>query len=179
MIKEIIFTKKELSPGNYKNIVTVGLFVKEYDWIENFIYTYNHRLPKSSRNSSLNYNLANLFFNKEEYEKVIDLLRQVEYRDAFDGLSNRWLLLKTYYELEEIDAFDALTDSFSILIRRNKALSERNKQKYLNAVRFISKIMKTGYSGEKASESLHKQLSEARIIIDKRWLLKKLEDKRS
>ncbi|MGB0861963.1 MAG: hypothetical protein ACPG19_12060 [Saprospiraceae bacterium] len=174
--REIIFNKKELSSSNYKNIVTVGLFVKQFDWIEEFIYKYNQKLPKAYRNSSLNYNLANLFFNKAEYDKVIEQLQQMEYKDAFDGLSSRWLLLKTYYELSEINAFEALTDSFSIFIRRNKSLSDRNKGKYLNAVRFISKIMKISYSGERAYDNLHRQLLEAKVIIDKRWLLKKLEN---
>lgn len=174
--QEIIFIKKQLSPSNYKNIVTVGLFVKEYDWVEEFIHQYAPRLPKNYRDSSLTYNLANLYFNKEEYDKVIVMLRQMEYKDAFDGLSSRWLLLKTYYELTETDAFDALTDSFSIFIRRNKSLSDRNKQKYLNAVRFISKIMRIAYSNQKAHDALHQQLTDARIIIDKRWLLKKLEE---
>ncbi len=176
--REIIFIKKQLTPSNYKNIVTVGLFIKEYDWVQDFIYQYNHRLPKNYRDSALTYNLANLYFVKEEYGKVIEMLRKMEYKDAFDGLSSRWLLLKTYYELSETDAFDALIDSFSIFIRRNKSLSERNKQKYLNAVRFISKIMRITYSNQKAYNTLHQQLSDAKIIIDKRWLLKKLETAR-
>ncbi len=176
--KEIIFINKQLSPSNYKNIATVGLFVKEYDWIENFIIEYSHRLPKAYRNSALTYNLANLYFTKQEYSKVIEQLRQMEYKDAFDSLSSRWLLLKTYYELRENDAFDALKDSFSIFIRRNKSLSERNKEKYLNAVRFISKIMRIAYTDKKNFETLLQQLNDTRIIIDKRWLLSKLEEVR-
>ena len=176
--KEIIFINKQLTPSNYKNIVTVGLFVKDYDWIENFILNYNHRLPKMYRNSALTYNLANLFFNKKEFGKVIGQLQQMEYKDAFDSLSSRWLLLKTYYELRETDAFDALKDSFSIFIRRNKSLSERNKEKYLNAVRFISKIMRVAYFDKKSFEPLLQQLNDTRIIIDKRWLLAKLEEVR-
>lgn len=174
--KEIIFINKQLTPSNYKNIVTVGLFVKEYDWIENFILDYNHRLPKPYRNSALTYNLANLYFNQKEFGKVIEQLQQMEYKDAFDSLSSRWLLLKTYYELRETDAFDALKDSFSIFIRRNKSLSERNKEKYLNAVRFIGKIMRIAYSDKKSYENLLQQLNDTRIIIDKRWLLSKLEE---
>ena len=174
--KEIIFINKQLTPSNYKNIATVGLFVKEYDWIEKFILDYNHRLPKMYRNSALTYNLANLYFNKKEFGKVIGQLQQMEYKDAFDSLSSRWLLLKTYYELRESDAFDALKDSFSIFIRRNKSLSERNKEKYLNAVRFISKIMRVPYSDKKSYQNLLQQLNDTRIIIDKRWLLSKLEE---
>jgi hypothetical protein len=174
--KAIIFINKQLTPSNYKNIVTVGLFVKEYDWIERFILDYNHRLPKMYRNSALTYNLANLFFNKKEFGKVIEQLQKMEYKDAFDSLSSRWLLLKTYYELRETDAFDALKDSFSIFIRRNKSLSERNKEKYLNAVRFISKIMRIAPFDKKSFESILPQLNDTRIIIDKRWLLAKLEE---
>lgn len=174
--KEIIFIKKQLSSSNYKNIITVGLFVKAYDWVETFIHQYNHHLPQTYRSSALAYNLANLYFHKNEFGKVIDQLQKMEYKDAFDSLSSRWLLLKTYYELSETGVFYALVDSFSIFIRRNQSLSERNKEKYLNAVRFISKIMKIEYSSNKAYETLAQQLNDARIIIDKRWLLLKLEE---
>ena len=173
--REVIFTHNQLSPRNYKNIVTVALFVKEYEWVEDFILQYNTKLPKAYQASLLSYNMACLHFNKAEYHKAIEQLREVQFQDAFDGLSSRWLLLKTYFELDEIDAFEALTDSFSIFIRRNKALSERNKQKYLNAIRFIAKIQKVPYQNEKIHQALHQKLTESKVIIDKRWLLDKLE----
>lgn len=174
---DIIFVNGQLSPSNYKNIVTVALFIKAFDWVEDFIYRYNGRLPRSYQRSALDYNLANLYFHQSAFHKVIEQLQRMEYKDAFDGLSSRWLLLKTYFELRENEAFEALTDSFSAFIRRNKSLSERNKSKYLNAVRFLHRIMKAPYATLKNREALAQQLHTTTIIIDKRWLLHKLEER--
>lgn len=172
---DILFVNGQLSPSNYKNIVTVALFIKAYEWVEDFIYRYNSRLPKSYQRSALDYNLANLYFHQGAFHRVIELLQKMEHKDAFDGLSSRWLLLKTYFELRENEAFEALTDSFSAFIRRNKSLSERNKSKYLNAVRFLHRIVKVPYATPKNREALIQQLHTTTIIIDKRWLLQKLE----
>lgn len=174
---DIIFVNGQLSPSNYKNIITVALFIKAYEWVEDFIYRYNGRLPRSYQRSALDYNLANLYFHQSAFHKVIEQLQRMEYKDAFDGLSSRWLLLKTYFELRENEAFEALTDSFSAFIRRNKSLSERNKSKYLNAVRFLHRIMKVPYATPRNRETLTQQLHSTTIIIDKRWLLQKLEER--
>lgn len=176
----VIFgTKGVLSLSNYKNIITVALAIKEYQWAEWFIYEYNHSLPKEHRKSALTYNLAHLHFNKQNYPRVIELLREMEYRDGFDAISSRWLLLKTYHELDEYDALDALTDSFNIYIRRNKVLSQTNKQKYLNAVKFVNKINRLVFTrNKKEIDQLEEQLMEAKAIVDKKWLLQKLDEVR-
>ena len=38
--KEINFVDGMLDPRDYKNIITVGLHIKEFDWTENFIQNY-------------------------------------------------------------------------------------------------------------------------------------------
>src|SRR5690606_3561186 len=69
--QKIIFENDELNPHHYKNIITVSLHVKEFNWVEYFIQEYSQHLPKAEEQNALNYNLANLFFHKKEYEKVI------------------------------------------------------------------------------------------------------------
>ena len=56
LLKEKIILKDDsISPQNYKNITTVGLQIKEYDWVENFIQTYTNYLPKANRENALTY----------------------------------------------------------------------------------------------------------------------------
>ena len=66
--------------------------------------------------------MARVYFFKKEYDKVLELLQQVEYDDVFYLLDAKVALIKTFYELEEIDSLVALLDSFKMLLRRKKIL---------------------------------------------------------
>lgn len=174
--KEIVFNKGILPPWDYKNITSVGLRIGEYDWAENFITKYNKYLPKANRQNALTYNLALLQFHRANYKKVIELLRDVSYKDIFDGLQGRWLLLKTYYELDEFDALDALMDSFKIFLRRNRNISKDYQQMYLNSIKFLQKIMRMPYESKANQVKLKLLIESNKRITERRWLLKKYDE---
>ncbi len=175
---QIILNKGIIVPWDYKNITSVGLRVGEYKWVEKFIKNYNQHLPKDHQKNALTYNLAILHFYKKDYNEVITLLRDMSYKDVFDALQGRWLLLKTYYELDEYDALDALIDSFRIFLRRHKSISKSYQKMYMNAIKFLQKIMKIPYESKSSAEKLHLQIKECTPIAERRWLLQKLEEVR-
>lgn len=174
--KEIIFNKGILPPSDYKNITTVGLRIEEYEWAEKFITKYNKYLPKIARKNALAYNLALLNFYKGSYQNVIELLRDVTYKDVFDALHGRWLLLKTYYELDEFDALDALMDSFKIFLRRNKNISKDYQQMYMNSIKFLQKIMRMPYESKANRQKLRAQIESNKRLIERRWILGKYDE---
>ncbi len=174
----IILNKGVIVPWDYKNITSVGLRVSEYVWVEKFIKNYNGNLPKAYQKNALTYNLAILNFHKKEYNEVITLLRDMTYRDVFDALQGRWLLVKTYYELDEYDALDALIDSFRIFLRRNKSISKSYQKMYMNAIKFLQRIIKIPYESKASAEKLQLQIKDCQPIAERRWLLTKLEEAR-
>ncbi len=100
------------------------------------------------------------------------------YRDVFDGLQGRWLLVKTYYELDEYDALDALIDSFRIFLRRNKSISKSYQKMYMNAIKFLQRIIKIPYESKASAEKLHLQIKDCQPIAERNWLLTKLTEAR-
>lgn len=174
----IILNKGIIVPWDYKNITSVGLRVGEFKWVEKFVKNYNQHLPKSHQKNALTYNLAILHFYKKDYDEVITLLRDMSYKDVFDALQGRWLLVKTYYELDEFDALDALIDSFRIFLRRNKSISKSYQKMYMNAIKFLQKIMKIPYENKGSGEKLFLQIKACSPIAERSWLLSKLEEVR-
>ena len=71
---------------------------------------------------------------------MIEQLREVEYKNLTYSLGGKLMLLKTYYELEELNPLSSLLDSYSIYLRRNKLISRELKQQYLNVLRFTRKL---------------------------------------
>lgn len=132
----VIFIDDELSQWDYKNIVTVGTRLKEYEWTEQFIDDYKDRLPEENRLNAYTYNLANYYYSRQLYDRALELLRDVEFTDLYYGLGARSLLLKIYYEAEEYDPLYSLFDSFKVYLKRHKLISEYQYRAHFNLVRF-------------------------------------------
>jgi len=171
--KEIIYNNGQLLPWDYKNIVSLGLRLKEFDFIESFIETQNKYLPIDFQSNALIYNKANLHFHKKDYQQVIELLREVKYQGLYYELDGRWLLLKTYFELDEWEAMFSLLESFRLYLIRNKMLSKRNQRQYLNLVKFSKKLIRLSFSDETAIQKLRTQIVESKEVAERKWLLEK------
>lgn len=174
--KGVLLKNNELAPSHYKNIVTVGLRVQEeFDWVESFLHEYNKYLPVSHQKEGLGYNLAQLYFAQGKYKEVIGQIHGIEYNDIFYALSARWILVKTYFELEEIDPLDALLDSFRIFLRRNNMIAKSMKQRYSHMIRVVKKIIRLRYGDKAAKEALNQEISTSKTVADKAWLLGKIK----
>ncbi len=172
--QKIIFENGELNPHHYKNIITISLHVKEFNWVENFIQNYSQHLPKSDQENAVNYNLANLYFHKKEFEKVIEQLREVEYQTIVYAIGSKLLLTRTYFELDEYLALDSLTDSFRIYLRRNRLISKEMKQQCMNTLRFTKKLSSIAPYDKTTIEKVKKQIENCKAVAAKKWLLEKV-----
>lgn len=177
LIERKLLGQSGMKTGVYKNIITVGLIVEEFDWTENFIQTYTAQLPKDDQVNSLNYNLAKVYFHKKEYEEVIDQLREVEYKNHIYALGGKLLLMRTYFELKESRALDSLIDSFRIYLRRNKLISKNVKQQYMNSLRFTKKLANLAPYDEKGRARVKEQILKCKALAAKQWLLEKIAEK--
>lgn len=174
--KELIYENGFIIPSTFKNIVTVGLRLEEFEWTENFIYAYKERLAPKFRENAFIYNLAWLHFFKGEYKKTLRLLSNVEYMDVYYILDSKILLLKTYFELEEVDAFFSLIDSFYVYLRRNELISSYQKTICLNFVKFVKKLMRVRLGDRKSAPKLIEEIQETKHVASISWLLKKAEE---
>lgn len=173
---EIIFQNGFLVQWDFKNIVSVALRLEEYDWTEKFIEKYKDNLrPEEKQNAHL-YNLALLQYHKKEYDKTLELLRDVEFTDVYYHLDCKSLLLKTYFENEEIDALSSLMDTFYVYLRRNKLISDYNRTSYSNFLRFVKKILKAKYRNKAFVNLLSEELRQTPVVANLTWLKKKIEE---
>ena len=172
--KEIIFVNQQLNPHHYKNIITISLRLKKFDWVEDFIQKYTHLLPESDKENAYNYNLANVYFSQGKYERVIEQLREVEYQNITYALGSKLLLLRTYYELKEDTALSSLIDSFRIYLRRNREITTSVKQQYMNTLRFTKKIASIAPYDEKSKNKIIEKIDNSKALVLKNWLLEKV-----
>lgn len=172
----ILFKDGQLLTQDYKNIITVGLHVRAFSWVENFITTFTEKLPTADQENAVNYNLAKVFFAQGHYQRVIGQLREVEYQDIVYALGSKLMLLKTYYELHEYLALDSLIDSFRVYLQRNQTIAKEVKQQYLNVLRFVKKLSNTMPKDRAQLTKIRQQINDCKALADKPWILGKVTE---
>ena len=170
----VLLVRGNISPWSFKNIVTAGLRLNEFDWIENFIQEYSIHLDARFRKNAITFNLAQLYFYKKEYDKVISQLSQVEYDDMTYNLNSKTLLMASYYELDEIEALHSLLDTFRVYLNRNKELPATRRKHYLNTIGIVRKLSRITDGNMKQIDKLTKELESTQGVVSKNWIFEKL-----
>lgn len=163
-----------LDPQDYKNIITVALFVQAFDWVESFIQDYTSHLPEDNQGNALAYNLAKVYFHQGQYEKVIAQLREVEYQSLVYALGSKLMLLKTYFELGEYLALDSLIESFRIYLRRKGEISRQVRQQYMNVLRFVKKLSNLAPHDRQGLAKIKEEALACEELAAKKWILEKI-----
>lgn len=172
--KEIILANNELSPWAFKNIITLGLRLNEFEWVQNFINNYGIKINKEYRENAINYNLASMYFYKKEYNKAIPLLQRVQFDETTYGLGAKSLLLACYYELDEFEALQSFYDSFKIFVNRNKSITDERKKSYLQLIKLTKKLTENNDNKLKLTH-LKTEILESQAT-SKSWLLEKVDE---
>ena len=172
--RKIIFLDGHLSQWTYKNIVTTAIRLKEFEWTEKFIYEYQNTLVANERNNALAYNLATLYHAQGDCQNTLFQLQDVEFTDTNYHLGAKILQLKSYYELNEGEAFFALIEAFKKYILRSKDLSDYRKKANANFIKIAKKIFqikgKKGKTADQKREKIREDLKNLEPIANKTWL---------
>ncbi|MCB0558970.1 MAG: hypothetical protein H6573_14010 [Lewinellaceae bacterium] len=164
-----LFEEEYLSHWTYTNVVKLFLRQKEFEQAEAFIKMYSDNLSPQSREDALHFNLAELYYQKEEYGEVLSHLSQLNFSDLFYHMGSRTVLIKTYYESEEIESLLSLLASFSNFLRRNKKIASGLKKTYLN---FCNLLFNTLKNNPQKREKIREEIQNTQPLAERAWLLK-------
>ncbi len=181
--KELLINNGILSEWDYKNVVTLGCKLQEFSWTEKFINEYKEKLPLSKRENAYKYNLANLFYNKKQYNEAIETLLHVQFTDVKYHLNTTFLLLRTYYALGDTEALLSLIETFRIYVIRNRKMTTDQKKGYTNFLRFAKKLVLLKHQSatytrktlKEKVDSLAQKIQDTNNVINKYWLLEECQ----
>ena len=182
VLKEIILTDTgEISPWDFKNIVSVGIFLKKYEWIEKFIEDFGDKLPSRYRENSIRFNLGQLFFAQKKYDQVLEQLVELENVDILTSLNEKTIKTWTFYEMNSIDLLDSYIESFRVYLGRkvkSKELNTARQSRYLRFLNLVKKLTRIIPRDEKTIEKFESDLSESKKegLIGAKWLTEKIEE---
>lgn len=163
-----------LTVFNYKNVIRLGIALRQIAWVEQFMEKYKNDLPPDERENTYLYNLSYYYFKKPDYDQAMELLRQVKFKDVYNNLDARRMLLKIYYEQGDWIALDALLDSFKAYVMRQKniAYHRAGNLNLIKVVRFMVKADTT-----QKIIKLKKRMETYNNLAEKGWIEKMLENK--
>ncbi len=174
--KGLIYEGNYVSQPDYKNIVTTALRLNEADWVTQFIDEYRDKLNPEFSENAYTYSMAWVHFTRKEYDKALKMLLRVEFNDVYYHLDSKSLLMKVYYEMDEYDGFFSLVDAFKIYLRRNKFISDLQRETYHNFIVLLNKLMKVKLGKNEMSWALFDEIQNTRPAADLNWLKMKAED---
>jgi hypothetical protein len=182
--RKVLLRDGFLTQWSYINILTAGLRLPDFEWTEWFIHTYREQLKPEVRENVFTYSLAALFFERKDYYKALQSLQGVTFSDIFYHMSAKIIQLKSYYELQEHEAFLSLMEASRKFLRRNRQLSDYQVQSNLNFLKIAGKLnkinMRAGITGAERLKGSLKQLEKAllqtKTVTNKGWLSQKIDD---
>lgn len=175
--KGVFFKNGALAPWRMNNAVGAALRLGRLDWAEDLIREYAPMLPTDSRENTRTFNLARVYRYQQQYDKVLQLLRDVEYEDTGYNLISKAMLLITYYELDEWDALDSHIDAFRTFLRRHKNIAADRRLMYLNLIRFTRKLTRLQPGNKAHAASLRAEIEADRAsTVNYEWLMEKLQE---
>lgn len=175
--KGIFFVNGELAPWRFNNIVGVALGLGKIEWAEKFVEGYNKALPFESRDNIYTFNLARVYRFQGNYDKVLDLLKNLEYEDIGYNLLSKTMLTMSYYELDAFDALDSFTESFRVFLNRHKNIPQQRRRSYLNLLKYVRRLTRIVQGDKTAIEKLREEIAhEKASTVNHEWLLEKLAE---
>ncbi len=159
---------------DFKNISTLALRLHKTDWMEQFTLQYQAYLPLEHQESATKFNLARIAFIKKEYKASLRSLNNVHFSDVYYDLGGRVLIAKCYFELDDFPLLETVLGSFKIFIKRNKSISDYQKELYENFIKTLLYLSKNIHKPKKI-EVLKTRVSDIKSITERAWLNDKME----
>jgi len=170
-LKQNLFLKNNiLSRFTYRNVVTVGLVLEEFQWLESFISDYRNKLDKAYQESMFSFNLARLEYSRKNYKAALHLLQKSLYKDLLLNLAAKTVILKIFYELDEFDLLDAHLQAMRTFIRRKNIIGY-HQENYLNLIQFTKKLIEANPYEKEGIQQIKKEIEATKSIAEKGWLL--------
>lgn len=175
--KGIFIINEELATWRFNNAIAVALRLGKLDWAEHFIEKYKKYLPTETQQNTYTFNLARVYRYQRKFDKVLDLLRNLEYEDIGYNLITKTMLVNAYYELDEHDALESFMESFRVFLNRNKNIPQQRRKSYLNLLKYVRRLTRIAPGDKSSILNLRAEIiREKANHVNHEWLLEKISE---
>ena len=183
---QLFLQKGKMRDIEFTNICIAGFLLGETDWTERFIIEQGGYLPIEKQAIVLPFVQAYGAFFSGNYEKVIELLRQVLPDHQLTYYCRiKSLLIRAYFKcvLYNIGTYERSLpyelEAFKKLMERNKKNTAIRTKAYLNFIGIVKKmtsLLMITNNRKPTVKKIQKALNKTKPIIFKSWLVEQLNE---
>ncbi len=163
--------------NNFRDYVLIGLELKEFEWVENFLKEYSDFLPEETRFEEVAISKAKVRVAHSDFGEALKELAGTKPSNFIHYLDISTIRLVCYFELEMIEEAYAEMDKFRHYLRNHKEVPKIHKMYATNFLKFYSLLLKARADlAEIDYEMLDKELRSTPYVNRASWLRKKLRE---
>lgn len=184
----VIYVDGFLDIRKFKNIVTLAVWLNEFDFAHTFIGQHQHRIQDRYQQEAYHYCRAYLYFGMKKYDLVIDHLHLAQQQKRYFNIAYRTdshkLFIKTYYECKESNLLAAKLNTFAAFVRNNLggvAQSQLANNNFVKIMRKLLSLIETNplYGNKLAAQrktrktidEIQQLLQRETYIAERQWII--------
>ncbi|MCB0612599.1 MAG: hypothetical protein KDC75_04815 [Phaeodactylibacter sp.] len=166
----------------FKNMVSCALLLKKYEWIKWFMEKHIRHTKPSVREGLRCFIEGTVHYYQNNFREAISVLQvKVIPNNDFYFYDINSLLLRAYYELDDLESFRAIFARLKKKISRDRRTALGHQAAYQNFSELLSELIKLReklwLSGRMKKEQLnhfYEKVSSVEPMLHKQWLLDKI-----
>ncbi len=172
----LLIESRGISVWTFRNVVTNGVYLGEFEWVSHFIDEYQHLLEEKFRHSTVLYCRAQLHFARKEYDEAMRLLAQSDFDDILINLRAKTMLARMYFEEGEFEALESLLESMRTYMQRKKVMGY-HRANFQNFLKLTRRLVRLNPFDKGKRDELKREIESAQpmTLSEKQWLLTQLE----
>lgn len=193
--KGLLHYKGHIQHSEFKNVVTIALNLRKFEWTKVFIEENKTRIfPEKYQLDAYVLNKANLLYVQGFYSESRALLLPINPKDIYYKLSAKSLLARIYYECKDLELLENFLNSFKKHIWDQRLKISKDKVNSYNLfIKYFRKILNKVQTADvfeafendrkvkhkssiKSFEHIKYQITEESIFYGKKWLLEKIDN---
>jgi len=164
----------------FRDYVHIGISIKEFEWVENFISKYSHELPREMRDDETKLSYAKLDLAKRRYERSLSNLNNIKTTYYLLYTDSSLIRLCNFFELKKYEEAYLELDRLKHYMRNHKEIPSDYKHTTENFIKVYNKILKHQTDPVRDEIGfLEKDVMTLKMIAKRDWLIEKIGELRN
>jgi len=165
---------KNIHYSDFMGIIICGLNSKEIKWVKYFFDNYKSNIAHEFKRDTINLAYASIAFEEKQYKECISALSKMSYEYSYFYLRSKDLLIRSYYELGDMESILSAIDATKHYLKRHKDILSIHYERFMLYMNYLNRLLKLSRKDKAEQKLLIKELDENRSTISRDWLVEKI-----
>ncbi len=169
--REMFLQNGYMSGAFFLNCILYSISTNDTEWLDGFFSGYSKYLPGDIRESTVNYSKAHLLLHRKDYHSVLRLLSHATEDSPQRKFGIKVLLLKTFYEMGDLEPIDTLLDNFLHQLKSVDIIPDNFRRAFTQFAEFYRRLLRLRFDpNKKETERLIADINNLEYSHQKKWL---------